>query len=60
MSQTDEISRKLSISERNISYKSCKILNDLFSSDLVSLILGDVAKVKPRSHQLFLKGILCF
>jgi len=45
--RTGEISRKLSISEKNVSYKSCRISNDLFT-DLFSLILGDVIKVKSH------------
>jgi len=43
--RTDEISRKLSIFEKNVSYKNCRVLNDLFT-DLISLTLGDQGQVK--------------
>jgi len=58
-SRIGEISRKLSISERNVSYKSCRVLNDLFT-DLVNLILGGVAKIRSRSHRFFLNDIQFF
>jgi len=43
-SRTVKISQKLNISERNVSYNSCRVSNDLFI-DLVSLTLGDVTDV---------------
>jgi len=52
-SRTSEISRKLNIFERNVSYKSCRVSYDLFT-DLVSLTLSDVTDVKSKSYWFFL------
>jgi len=56
---SDEISRKLSISERNIPYKSCRILNSLFT-DLVNLTLSGITKIRPKSHWFFFNGTFYF
>jgi len=47
-----EISRKLSISEKNVSDKSYRISKDLFTGAM-SLTLGGVAKVRARSPRIF-------
>jgi len=47
-----EISRKLSISEKNVSDKSCRISKDLFTGAM-SLTLDGVAKVRARSPRIF-------
>jgi len=44
--KSGKISRKLSISERNLSYKSYRVSNDLFTDQLISLTLDNVIKVK--------------
>jgi len=48
-----DISRKLSIFERNLSNKSCRVSNDLFT-DLVNLTLSD------QDHQGQVKVTLIF
>ena len=52
-SRTGEISRKLSILEKNVSDKSCRISKDLFT-DLISLPYqawaGDAVPPRPRSR----------
>jgi len=40
-SYTGEISRKLSIFERNVFYKSCRVLNNLFT-DLINVVQDHV------------------
>src|SRR5215467_5678763 len=50
--RNSKISRKLSILEKSVSDKSCRVSKDLFT-DLINLTLGGVAKVRSTSHQLF-------
>ena len=54
-----EISQKLTIFERNVYYKRCRVLNGLFT-DFISLTLGDIAKVKKDQIDFFKWYILFF
>jgi len=49
---TPLLSRKQSILEKNVSDKSCEVLNDPFS-DLISLTFDSVTKVRAMSLYIF-------
>jgi len=52
ITRTPLLSRKQSILEKNVSDKSCGILNDPFS-DLISLTFDGVTKVRTMSLWIF-------